>query len=153
MIIEYLEIIEKKGAGNLLFKSKIQSWINILQANPEISKDDQAIDYNWNELGIYLSVYHDERRSLRIGHKQKKLTYKGIDFFEDDNDEVHRKMCELDGYPMYKLGYTYLFNLGICLIDFYNFKGGQDDRVVSVFTTGVYDKTGKRMRRLEESEW
>ena len=54
---------------------------------------------------------------------------------------------------MYKLGYTYLFNLGICLIDFYRYDGEQDNRVVSIFTPGVYDKKSKRMRYLEESEW
>lgn len=66
---------------------------------------------------------------------------------------MHRKLCELDGSPMYDVGYTHLFKLGIYLIDFHKYDGGQDDRVVSIFTLGVYDEDDQDLILLEQSDW
>ena len=107
-MLDFLEIIKEKGAGDLLFDADIEAWASILLKAPEIDEDDEAFDYNWYTQGVYLSLYNDGRKCLRIGKEQINLSYQGINFFKDDNAEVHRKMCELDGEPMHKLGYTYL---------------------------------------------
>ena len=153
-MLDFLEIIKEKGGGDLLFDADIETWNEVLNEKPKITRDDESTDYFWSKSGISYFDYNDGTKEMTvIVKKQKKLSYKGVGISEDNNIDVHRAMCELDGETMHKLGYTYLFNLGICLIDFYEFSGGQDDRVVSIFTPGTYSKTGKRMRKLEESEW
>lgn len=153
MRIEKLEIVKNEGAGNLLFSRDLQSWISNLNASPRIIKNETSIHNTWIQEDINLIEHKAGGKELTIGTKQKNLCYEGILFFKDNNDDVHRKLCELDGSPMYYYGYTFLFNLGICLIDFHKYDGGQDDRVVSVFTSGAYDKYKEKAVILERSDW
>ncbi len=82
-MLDFLEIIKEKGAGDLLFDADIETWNEVLNEKPKITRDDESTDYFWSKSGISYFDYNDGTKEMTvIVKKQKNYPIKELEFLK-----------------------------------------------------------------------
>lgn len=135
-----MNIISYKSVGNISFGMSEEEVIAIL-GKPLVQRYSYNNRLEYHYKNIIISFSKENKNVCECTIFSENIKVNKIEFNWKDN--LLKKLCQLDGTPYEFSGTVILFNLGIALSAF---PGGSDDKTITAFCLGNWDKYKDKMK-------